>query len=34
MILKKLFLSSEDVVYFNNADGLLGALGHVHNPEE
>jgi hypothetical protein len=25
---------SEDVVYCNDADGLFGALGGVHNTEE
>ena len=30
---EKHFLSSEDV-YCNDADGLFGALGHVHKPEE
>ena len=28
---EKLFFSSEDIVYCNDADGLFGALGHVHN---
>jgi hypothetical protein len=31
---EKFFLSSEDVVYCNDADGLFGALGHVYTPEE
>jgi hypothetical protein len=30
---EKYFLSSEDV-YCNDADGLFGALCHVHKPEE
>lgn len=30
---EKYFLSSEDVCC-NDADGLFGALGHVHKPEE
>ena len=28
------FSSSKDVVYCNDADGLFGALDHVHNQEE
>jgi len=32
--LEEFFLSSEDVVYCNNADDFFGALGGVHNTEE
>jgi hypothetical protein len=31
---EKLFLSSKDVVYCNDANDLFGVLGHVYNPEE
>jgi hypothetical protein len=31
---EKFFLSSKDVVYCNDADGLFGALSHVYNPEK
>ena len=33
-MIENFFLSSEDVVYCNDADGWFGAVGHVHNPAE
>jgi hypothetical protein len=29
-----IFLSSETIVYCNDADGLFGAFGPVHNPDD
>jgi hypothetical protein len=34
MILKSFSSVFKRYVYFNDADGLFGAVGYVHNPEE